>query len=71
MLRRSLIAAFPLAAVGGAAAQDKTTADKTATAIFAGGCFCCVEADFDKVAWLSSLQQTRCPSIVQVVVFIA
>jgi peptide-methionine (S)-S-oxide reductase len=54
MLRLSLIAACLLAAISGVAAQDKTTQDKTATAIFAGGCFWCVEADFDKVAGVLS-----------------
>jgi len=36
---------------GGEAAQPATPAEnaKTATAIFAGGCFWCVEADFDKL----------------------
>src|SRR5215218_9440971 len=50
MLRRLFIAACLLAtAVSGASAQDKT-----AKAIFAGGCFWCVEADFDKVAGVIS-----------------
>jgi peptide-methionine (S)-S-oxide reductase len=50
MVRRTLFAACLLAlAVGGAAAQGKTE-----TAIFAGGCFWCTEADFDKVAGVLS-----------------
>jgi len=53
MLRLSMIAACLAAAISGAAAQDRPT-DKTATAIFAGWCFWCVEADFDKVAGVLS-----------------
>ena len=44
-----------LALVASAAGQGASQApDKTATAIFAGGCFWCVEADFDKVAGVIS-----------------
>jgi peptide-methionine (S)-S-oxide reductase len=44
-----------LALVAGAAGQGTSPAPPTtATAIFAGGCFWCVEADFDKVAGVIS-----------------
>ena len=44
-----------LALVASAAGQGTSPAtDKAATAIFAGGCFWCVEADFDKVGGVIS-----------------
>ena len=37
------------ALTGAASAQTKPAAVRTETAIFAGGCFWCVESDFDKI----------------------
>jgi peptide-methionine (S)-S-oxide reductase len=50
MLRRTFIAACLL----GAATVSASAQGKTETAIFAGGCFWCTEADFDKVAGVIS-----------------
>ncbi len=51
MTRLVLILASFLAAVGAVSAQST---QKTAVATFAGGCFWCTEADFDKVAGVIS-----------------
>ena len=49
----SLLGASILAVASTAAGQGTAT-PQTATATFAGGCFWCVEADFDKVAGVIS-----------------
>ncbi|MEF8733525.1 MAG: peptide-methionine (S)-S-oxide reductase MsrA [Candidatus Accumulibacter meliphilus] len=67
MSRRELVTALSLlvlgAAAGAAAAADqpadKTAAPSTATpqtAIFAGGCFWCIEADFEKLPGVISVE---------------
>jgi len=49
-----LVAAIVLGAMGSARAQTSAPAAATAKATFAGGCFWCVESDFDKIAGVIS-----------------
>lgn len=49
LLALAVLGATQLSAQTPAAASATTTAGTTAKAIFAGGCFWCVESDFDKI----------------------
>lgn len=49
MNKQVLLAAFLFTASANAMAEAASSTAKTATAIFAGGCFWCVEADFEKL----------------------
>lgn len=50
----AVLAAFIVAGTGTALAQPQASSGPHAVATFAGGCFWCVEADFDKVAGVIS-----------------
>ncbi len=49
MIHRWAWLLFAAALTGAASAQTKPASARTETAIFAGGCFWCVESDFDKI----------------------